>query len=171
MLPILIILIGIILIILNIKAIKKENKSFDKILEREESNNDKDYDLEIIAIRKDLAETVLDLQKEIEELKISINNIKSSKIADDNKINIKSFEKEDSDNSFQKDHPINNFNEDVISEINFSNNLSISNDNLKSNKLEKVKLLLENGLTDDKICEELSIGKGEVLLVKSLLKN
>lgn len=171
MLPILIILIGIILIILNIKAIKKENKSFDKILEREESNNDKDYDLEIIAIRKDLAETVLDLQKEIEELKISINNIKSSKISDDNKINIKSLKKEDSDNSFQKDHPINNFNEDVISEINFSNNLSISNDNLKSNKLEKVKLLLENGLTDDKICEELSIGKGEVLLVKSLLKN
>ncbi|MDI9219160.1 hypothetical protein [Clostridium tertium] len=171
MLPILIILIGIILIILNIKAIKKENKSFDKILEREESNNDKDYDLEIIAIRKDLAETVLDLQKEIEELKISINNIKSSKISDDNKINIKSLKKEDSDNSFQKDYPINNFNEDVISEINFSNNLSISNDNLKSNRLEKVKLLLENGLTDDKICEELSIGKGEVLLVKSLLKN
>ncbi|MDB1922538.1 hypothetical protein PMY56_08835 [Clostridium tertium] len=171
MLPILIILIGIILIILNIKAIKKENKSFDKILEREESNNDKDYDLEIIAIRKDLAETVLDLQKEIEELKISINNIKSSKIADDNKINIKSFKKEDSDNSFQKDHPINNFNEDVISEINFSNNSSVSNNNLKSNKLEKVKLLLENGLTDDKICEELSIGKGEVLLIKSLLKN
>lgn len=171
MLPILIILIGIILIILNIKAIKKENKSFDKILEREESNNDKDYDLEIIAIRKDLAETVLDLQKEIQELKISINNIKSSKIADDNKINIKSFEKEDSDNSFQKDHPINNFNEDVISEINFSNNSSVSNNNLKSDKLEKVKLLLENGLTDDKICEELSIGKGEVLLIKSLLKN
>lgn len=171
MLPILIILIGIILIILNIKAIKKENKSFDKILEREESNNDKDYDLEIIAIRKDLAETVLDLQKEIEELKISINNIKSSKIADDNKINIKSLKKEDSDNSFQKDHPINNFNEDVISEINFSNNSSVSNNNLKSDKLEKVKLLLENGLTDDKICEELSIGKGEVLLIKSLLKN
>lgn len=171
MLPILIILIGIILIILNIKAIKKENKSFDKILEREESNNEKDYDLEIIAIRKDLAETVLDLQKEIEELKISINNIKISKIEDDNKINIKSFKKEDSDNSFQKDHPINNFNEAVISEINFSNNSSISNNNLKSDKLEKVKLLLENGLTDDKICEELSIGKGEVLLVKSLLKN
>lgn len=171
MLPILIILIGIILIILNIKAIKKENKSFDKILEREESNNEKDYDLEIIAIRKDLAETVLDLQKEIEELKISINNIKISKIEDDNKINIKSFKKEDSDNSFQKDHPINNFNEAVISEINFSNNSSISNNNLKSDKLEKVKLLSENGLTDDKICEELSIGKGEVLLIKSLLKN
>lgn len=62
-------------------------------MEREESNNDKDYDLEIIAIRKDLAETVLDLQKEIEELKISINNIKSSKISDDNKINIKSLKK------------------------------------------------------------------------------
>ncbi|WP_291652283.1 hypothetical protein [Clostridium sp.] len=171
MLPILIILIGIMLIILNVKAIKKENKSFGKILEREESNNDKDYDLEIIAIRKDLAETVLDLQKEIEDLKISINNIKNSKIVDDNKINIASFKEEDSENSFKKDYNTNNFNEDVISEINFSNKSNISDNNFKSDKLKKVKMLLENGLTDDKICEELSIGKGEVLLIKSLLKS
>lgn len=171
MLPILIILIGIMLIILNIKAIKKENKSFDKILEREESNNDKDYGLEIIAIRKDLAETVLDLQKEIEELKISITDIKSSKITDDNKINITSFEVEELDNDLKKEHINSEFNENVISEINFSNKSNISYNNLKNDKLEKVKLLLEAGLTDEKICEELSIGKGEVLLIKSLLKN
>ncbi len=157
MLPILIILIGIILIILNIKAIKKEDKSFEKILKREEVNNNRDYDLEIISIRKDLAETILDLQKEIEELKISINDIKNSTLIDDNKNNIENYTEESSDKRI---------NEDVISEINFSNKV-----NLENNKLEKVRKLLENGLTDDKICEELSIGKGEVLLIKSLLKN
>jgi CRISPR/Cas system Type II protein with McrA/HNH and RuvC-like nuclease domain len=157
MLPILIILIGIILIILNIKAIKKEDKSFEKILKREEVNNNRDYDLEIISIRKDLAETILDLQKEIEELKISINDIKNSTLMDDNKNNIENYTEESSDKRI---------NEDIISEINFSNKV-----NLENNKLEKVRKLLENGLTDDKICEELSIGKGEVLLIKSLLKN
>lgn len=162
MLPILIILIGIMLVILNIKAIKKEDKSFNKILEREEVNNNKDYGLEIIAIRKDLAETVLDLQKEIEELKNSINNIKNCNLIDDNKNNITNFNENDSDKVFK---------EDVISEINFSNKSNLQDNDLKNNKLEKVKLLLENGLTDDEICEELSVGKGEVLLIKRLLKN
>lgn len=161
MLPILISLIGIILIILNIKAIKKEDKSFKRILEREELDNDKDYDLEIISIRKDLAETVLDLQKEIEGLKISINNIKNSNITIDNENNIENFKEYNLENILK---------EDVISEINFSNKSKILDYNLKNEKLEKVKLLLENGLTDEKICEELSIGKGEVLLIKSLLK-
>lgn len=162
MLPILIILIGIMLVILNIKAIKKEDKSFNKILEREEVNNNKDYGLEVIAIRKDLAETVLDLQKEIEELKNSINNIKNCNLIDDNKNNITNFNENDSDKVFK---------EDVISEINFSNKSNLQDNDLKNNKLEKVKLLLENGLTDDEICEELSVGKGEVLLIKRLLKN
>lgn len=161
MLPILISLIGIILIILNIKAIKKEDKSFKRILEREELDNDKDYDLDIISIRKDLAETVLDLQKEIEGLKISINNIKNSNITIDNENNIENFKEYNLENILK---------EDVISEINFSNKSKILDYNLKNEKLEKVKLLLENGLTDEKICEELSIGKGEVLLIKSLLK-
>lgn len=161
MLPILISLIGIILIILNIKAIKKEDKSFKSILEREELDNDKDYDLDIISIRKDLAETVLDLQKEIEGLKISINNIKNSNITIDNENNIENFKEYNLENILK---------EDVISEINFSNKSKILDYNLKNEKIEKVKLLLENGLTDEKICEELSIGKGEVLLIKSLLK-
>jgi hypothetical protein len=162
MLPILIILIGIILIILNIKAIKKDDKSFEGILKREEVNNDRDYGLEIISIRKDLAETILDLQKEIEDLKISINDIKNTRILDDNKNVIENCKKEDFDSVAT---------EDVISEINFSNKGKIPNDKLPNDKLQKVKELLDNGLTEDQICEELSIGKGEVLLIKSLLKN
>lgn len=156
MLPVLIILIGIILIILNVKAIKKEDKSFENILNREEMNNNRDYDVEIISIRKDLAETVLDLQKEIEELKKSMNHIKNKKEVDDNKYNIDNYKKEDSENILK---------EDIISEINFNNKEKLQND-----KMESVKSFLENGLTDDEICEKLSIGKGEVLLIKSLLR-
>lgn len=156
MLPVLIMLIGIILIILNVKAIKKEDKSFENILNREEMNNNRDYDVEIISIRKDLAETVLDLQKEIEELKKSMNHIKNKKEVDDNKYNIDNYKKEDSENILK---------EDIISEINFNNKEKLQND-----KMESVKSFLENGLRDDEICEKLSIGKGEVLLIKSLLR-
>ena len=156
MLPVLIMLIGIILIILNVKAIKKEDKSFENILNREEMNNNRDYDVEIISIRKDLAETVLDLQKEIEELKKSLNHIKNKKEVDDNKYNIDNYKKEHSENILK---------EDIISEINFNNKEKLQND-----KMESVKSFLENGLTDDEICEKLSIGKGEVLLIKSLLR-
>lgn len=161
MLPVLIILIGIILIILNVKAIKKEDKSFEKILNREEMNNNKDYDVEIISIRRDLAETVLDLQKEIEVLKKSLNYIKNNKEVDDNKYNIDDYEKENSEIILEEDIIGN----DVISEINFNNKKKLQND-----KMESVKSLLQNGLSDEEICEKLSIGKGEVLLIKSLLR-
>lgn len=158
MLPLLIIIIGIILIFLNLKAITKEDKSFEKILAREEVNNNKDYDIEILKIRKDIAETVLDLQKEIEELKLALNSIKKIEIEDDNII------KTDNKNEI-------NLDKDIISEIDFSNKIeSNKNDNFQSEKQRKVKLLLDKGLTDEDICEKLSIGKGEVLLIKSLLK-
>lgn len=158
MLPVLITLIGIILIILNVKAIKKEDRSFENILNREEMNNNKDYDVEIISIRKDLAETVLDLQKEIEELKKSLNHIKNKEELDDN---IDNYKKEDSEKILKEDIIEN----DIISEINFNNKEKLQND-----KMESVKSFLEIGLNDDEICEKLSMGKGEVLLIKSLLR-
>ncbi|MBD7915307.1 hypothetical protein H9660_09120 [Clostridium sp. Sa3CUN1] len=155
MLPLLIIVIGIILIFLNLKAIKKEDKSFEKILAREEENNNKDYDIEILKIRKDIAETVLELQREIEELKLSINS--------SNKLEIKNYNKNDKNES--------NLDKDIISEIDFSNKIeSNKKENFQSEKQKKVKLLLDKGLTDNEICEKLNIGKGEVLLIKSLLK-
>ncbi|WP_066892600.1 hypothetical protein [Clostridium nigeriense] len=158
MLPLLIIIIGIILIFLNLKAIKKEDRSFEKILEREEVNNNKDYDLEILGIRKDMAETVLELQKEIEDLKLSINSLKKNEVKVDNIINNHNYNK-------------NSLKTDVVSEIDFSNKIETTKEEtLKSEKQRKVKILLDKGLTDDEICEKLSIGKGEVLLIKSLLK-
>lgn len=159
MLPILIIIIGFILIILNLKAIKKEDKSFEKILEREEVNSNIDYALEILEIRKDIAETVLDLQKEIDSLKLYIDAIKNNRFRDDNK-----------SNSYIKNKTTTYLEEDIISEIDFSNKIDNTEENLLSEKQKKVKMFLDKGLTDEEICEKLSIGKGEVLLIKSLLK-
>ncbi|WP_291665424.1 hypothetical protein [Clostridium sp.] len=172
LIPVLILILGIILIVLNFKAIKKEDNSFEKILQREEVR-EKDYDLDIIEIRKSFAETVLELQKEIEDLKISINTIKNSNKRDDITYNEEKLER----NTFIEDY------KDKLEgeKTNLSNNLDIEiNDNFsekskdnevdENSKLNKVKELLDNGLNDDEICEELSIGKGEVLLIRSLLK-
>ena len=171
MIPVLILILGIILIVLNFKAIKKEDNSFGKILQREEIR-EKDYDLDIIEIRKSFAETVLELQKEIEDLKISINTIKNLNKRDDIIYNEEKLD----NNTFIED------NKDKLEgeETNLNNNLDIEiNDNFpekskdngvdENSKLNKVKELLDNGLNDDEICEELSIGKGEVLLIRSLL--
>lgn len=172
MIPVLILILGIILIVLNFKAIKKEDNSFENILQREESR-EKDYDLDIIEIRKSFAETVLELQKEIEDLKISINTIKNTNKRDDiiyNEENLKS--------NILIDH---NESKLEVEKSNLSNNLDIETDDDftekskdnevdENSKLNRVKELLDNGLNDDEICEELSMGKGEVLLIRSLLK-
>lgn len=172
MIPVLILILGVILIVLNFKAIKKEDNSFEKILQREEIR-EKDYDLDIIEIRKSFAETILELQKEIEDLKISIKTIKNTNKRDDIIYNEEKLES----NTFIEDY------KDKLEgeKTNLSNNLDIEiNDNFpeksknnevdENSKLNRVKDLLDNGLNDDEICEELSIGKGEVLLIRSLLK-
>lgn len=171
------IIIGIFLILLNIKAIKKEDNSFSSILKREESITSRDYDVEIISIRKDLAESILDIQKEMEEIKNSIININNK---DGDKINYLENieEKVEEDDSIINDvKPIEDANvtssiksngEGVISEINFANKNNESN---KTSKVDEVKRLVKNGLTDEEICEKMAIGKGEVLLIRGLFKN
>ena len=159
MLPIFIIILGIILILLSYRVTKKEDNSFEKILEREENTTVRDYDIEIIKIRKDMAETVLDLQKEIEELKLSINCLKERYKEYDNKNNIEYFNTKKVD-----------IKEEVISNIDFSNKIDVVNEGItRSEKQKKVKILLDKGLSDNEICEKLSIGKGEILLIKNLL--
>lgn len=149
MLYIIIIIIGILLVILNIRDISEDKNTFKNILKVEEERKDRDYDLEIISIRKDLAESLVDIQKEIEELKEKIENIKYENYNFHNK----------KENIIDKE---------VISEINFNN--KIDNNQSKNNKVKNVDFLLDNGSTEDEICNELNIGKGEVLLIKNLLK-
>ena len=75
----------------------------------------------------------------------------------------------------EEDSFYNKFDNNVISEINFNNNSMKrkSSDTEKiadSKKTEKIKELLNEGLSEDEICHRLSISKGEVLLVKDLYK-
>lgn len=171
MFPLIIIVIGVIIIAINLKGINKDSKSFNAILDKEKVNENRDYDREIILIRKDLAETVMDLQKEMEEIKKSINEIKKS---NDNYIKDNIIEENSEDYKLES---YKYMEESIISEIDFSNKVEKSKELRKENteknkedKLSKVKKLIEIGLSDDEICSELSIGKGEVLLIKSLLK-
>ena len=143
---ILLIVLGIILILINYRALKKDKKSNFNDIYNNADKLTKDYDFELMAIRKDMAESILDLQKEIEELKNVINyskdikNInKSSDIVIDNNITTKDIT------------------EEKISE----------NDN---DKVTKIKSMIVDGYTDEEICNKMQIGKGEVLLIRGLFK-
>ncbi|MGL5086226.1 MAG: hypothetical protein ACRC68_11025 [Clostridium sp.] len=170
---VLLIIIGVLLVLLNVKAIRKEENSFSSILKREESTTNRDYDTHIISIRKDLAESILDIQKEMEEIKESIANIR---VIEKKTENVE--EKKEMDDIINNDIiASNDFSEEtvelkvkvkeagVISDINFENT------NTKLSKVEEVNILVKKGLSDEEICEKMSIGKGEVLLIKGLFKN
>ena len=148
--PIVIILIGIALIIVNYKALKKNENSFSSVY----SNKKEDLteiDLKIGQIRKDMAESLLELQQEILALK------KTSKPAD-NFNDVKNFD-------IKSEKSIKNETEYLLTEEN-----SVINEIHFNNKTEQIKKLLDMGLDDDQICEKLSLGKGEVQLVKGLFK-
>ena len=143
---ILLIVLGIILILINYRALNKDKKSNFNDIYNNADKLTKDYDFELMAIRKDMAESILDLQKEIEELNNVINyskdikNInKSSDIVIDNNITTKDIT------------------EEKISE----------NDN---DKVTKIKSMIVDGYTDEEICNKMQIGKGEVLLIRGLFK-
>lgn len=174
--PIILIIVGILLIVFNYIAIKKEstsfeiqdherirnkNNSFDNILNKSKDELN-DYKIELGMLRRNVAESLTELQEEILEIKKYLNIVK-------NEDSLYDYNREIENNS------INNIDDDIVSEINFKNK-SISSkinhtDNLSdSKKTESIKELLQQGLSEDDVCRRLSISKGEVLLVKELFK-
>lgn len=153
--PILIILAGVLLIYFNYKGLKKEDKSFLSILHNEEENIS-DTDLEIGKLRREFSETILELQKEIIELK----EVKQYNYPKDN-----SYQLEDNtnDENYTKIDTLIDDEIDIAQEENETENQVIS-------RMNVIKDLIDKGYTDEDICESLSMGKGEVLLIKSLLK-
>ena len=196
--PLILITIGLVLIIYNYRAIKKENEikqeenglniSFQSVLQdsKEELN---DYKMEIGILRKDMAESLTELQEEILEIKNNLNKLKNNEEIYENKDNLENsnflnetdIDEQDTETSNEimpeqitEVHNIENemtdnvianaeADKEVICEINFSGNVD-------SNKTQNIKKLLKEGLTEDQICHELSVSKGEVLLVKGLFK-
>ena len=158
----LLIFIGLILIILNVLSIKKQNKSFNGVLGNA-MGNIKDDDIRIGELRAEFSESILELQSEIMEIKENMakndKKYKDYEAYHDNKektitiddikpdnTNITYITKPDEIDSKVLDKPHNNSNE----------------------KVEKIKRLFSEGSSIDEICEILHLGKGEVLLIKDL---
>lgn len=148
--PIILILVGFILIIYSYLSMKREKAlhnnneqsefaSFQDIL-RDNKSGLTDYKFELGVLRKDIGESLNELQQEILDIKVTLNMIKEKDGIHENKSDI-------------KDH----------------NNLHEEYDN-KSSKTSSIRVLLEEGLTDEEISRKLSVSKGEILLVKGLYK-
>ncbi len=148
--PVILILIGFILIIYSYISMKKaknlyisdnekENNSFQGIL-RESERDLSDYKFELGVLRKDIGESLNELQQEILEIKKALNLF-----------NEKDLINEDIDET--KVH--NSINDNYYKE---------------SSKALNIQELLKDGLTDEEISEKLSVTKGEILLVKGLYK-
>ena len=147
--PFILIVIGVILVVLNYKALKKDETSFSDVLKYKQKDMT-EVEIEIGAIRRDIAESLTELQKEILDIKQHIN---FNNNVEDIKENLETDEELISNILTSIDEEV-----DVINEI----------DN--KNKTEVIRELISLGLNDEEICEKLSLGKGEVLLVRNLYK-
>jgi len=143
----LIILIGIILILFNYNAIKKEKKSFNNIFNNEVDNMD-EYRVLIGEHKKQFNENIYDIQKEIEEINTKFNlileiNKKSDKIPVEK---VENYDKIEDNKS----------------------NINIRDTSNNGVKINEIRDLLKQGKSIEDIAEKLNIGKGEVLLIKEL---
>ncbi len=201
--PLILLIIGFSLIIYNYGAIKRENNiskeddglniSFQSVLQdsKEELN---DYKMEIGLLRRDIAESLTELQEEIIKIKSDLKELKNGEEGYENKedLEIEDFlDKYDIDDSinYGEDHKkskrlyvvddsIMDLDEeytesftdtDTYEEIGVLSEINFS-ESEDSNKTQSIKRLLNEGLAEDEICRKLSVSKGEVLLVKGLFK-
>ncbi|MGL5152461.1 MAG: DUF6115 domain-containing protein [Clostridium sp.] len=156
--PILLIVVGIILIVLNYIALQKEGKASFKDILNKKNEDITEEKLEVAKVRKEMAEVITELQREIYDLREDLNNSISK-----GKVKSESYEKESEELSEQEYLLAGD--SGVVSNINFNQVKS------ENNKKDKIRNLIREGFTDEEICVELSIGKGEVLLVRNLYKS
>lgn len=171
---------GLLLIIINAAAVKKEKRTFGSHLNTAK-NDLSEVDLKIGQLKREFSETILDLQKEIRNLseenmlikdKYSeiINKLQEDKEKHCDK-NLNEFEEQAEE--IILDERIDKY-EDYLEESSESNIQShIDNGESKNSesnnvKIIEIKKLLDENNTIDKIAEKLNIGKGEVLLIKDL---
>ncbi len=175
---ILLIIIGVALIATNIRAIMREENNFSKAMIDAESNID-EVDMRLIEIRSDFAKTITELQREINDLK-KVNHTEFIK-------NELLEKRDDSDKNISNDEYINTLvdkidslddniileeknMDELINDLKEEEKDSNPKKDIKGNslKVEEVKALLAEGLSEEGIAQQLNIGKGEVLLIKEL---
>lgn len=150
---IMLILLGLILVFLNYRALMKEKNSFKGTLNKAKVDIG-DVELEIGKLRKEFAETLLDIQTEIEGIKSNTN--KNSEKDD----SVSGAHLEDSKEIANNDDKIKD-----IEDVSVKEKQGFENNNIK---LKEVRDLINEGLSTDEIAYKLNIGKGEVILIKEL---
>lgn len=146
MITFLLLLIGILLVVLNVRAIKDD--SFDKKM-KEVKDNTGDFELKLGEMRKEFAETVFELQKDIEALKDNKKLANSTK-----KTNV---------NDEYKDKGTYNENPKKIDKEDENSKIPVN-----STQIKEIEKLFKKGLSESEISQKLGIGKGEILLIKDL---
>lgn len=162
--PIFLIIIGLLLIIVNSVALKKENNSFSTSLAKAE-NDITDVDVKIGKLRKEFAETILDIQVELEEIK------KYKKVSDISANGNDFFAKNEGTKYKEIEHKEIIIDDSIHEEnvINEPLNKDKTIDNYSNAvKIGEIKKFVQDEYSDDEIAGKLSISKGEVLLIKEL---
>jgi uncharacterized small protein (DUF1192 family) len=178
-----------VLIFLNTNAIKKEKKTFDQTLkEKEESMGS--YEVEIGRVRKELAETILDLQKEIEELKIEkISHKDNIDIKNKQDFNIKNYTNiigndvqsvEDKISARLENNIIMDVKETQINKIQSNNNETYNKSGKKVNRKKnnskqnyeskEIKTNLEEGINNSNIDNENNIDNKNSIKIDEISK-
>ena len=147
----LLIFIGLILVILNVLAIIKHNKSFQGVL-GDAIENTQDYDIRIGELRREFSESILELQSELMHIKEGMD-LKVEKTQ-----TTTSFLEEANDIIDEEKIYDDNKNQSIIEQPH----------NTNSSKVDSIKRLFSEGLSVEEISEILHLGKGEVLLIKDL---
>ena len=153
---ILIIIVGIFLIVFNVRAILKEKRSFSGVLNVAESNTE-DIDVKIGELRREFAESLLEIQKEIEQIKY-LNEEKQNNLKTETVINAQELENAVDNLNVEENRIYSSENIDMV-------NKSPNNNSFKVQEIER---LLSENKTIDEIAQTLGIGKGELLLIKEL---
>lgn len=165
---ILLFIIGILLIIVNTRAIKREKNSFEFSLKEANINLD-EVDIKFTQLRREFAETITELQGEILELKEIIEEMKNNNTSNyDTTVLLKEISK--IDKKLNKNVEVLQESNEINSKVDYENNASI--DKIKEeyseelnyrnqaseevNRVENNSVYTEGNIIKDenKICEE-----------------
>lgn len=156
----LLIFTGVILVVLNVLAIRKQDKSFSGTLE-DSLDNLNDYDMKLGEIRREFSESIVELQREVMDIRLAKEK--------------KHMEMENIVKNLSEVKEIyNESNSDIVVEDLYSNeNKIIKNSiditiNTNTDKVQEIIRLFSEKRSAEEISEILQLGKGEVQLIKDL---
>jgi len=149
----LLVIVGVLLIVLNFHSINKDKGLFKENLSSSIENIDENQ-IKIGKLRVDIAESFLDLQTQMQQMKEESDLLGQRIITlEKNKSKLKKIDK-------IIDEPI------ILNSIYQAN--TDSNNPEMDLKINDVQKLLDMGVSIDEVAVKLCIGKGEVILIKNL---